>query len=128
MEQPSNSNKINSTTLAIAVIISLTAIIFLYFSLSSLFTEKIENIEKKLNQEVIPVILEPEETDESEETTHTFTIKEFNGKIGIYKDGDFQYQINVSVSTLPEADKKLLLRGIEVSTEQELNDIISCYY
>ena len=128
MEQPSNSNKINSATLAIAVIISLAAVTFLYFSLSTLFTAKIENIENKLNQEVIPVILETEETDESEEITHTFTIKEFNGKIGIYKDGDFQYQINVSVSTLPEADKKLLLRGIEVSSEQELNDIISCYY
>ena len=128
MEQPSNSNKINSATLAIAVIISLAAVTFLYFSLSTLFAAKIENIENKLNQEVIPVILETEETDESKEITHTFTIKEFNGKIGIYKDGDFQYQINVSVSTLPEADKKLLLRGIEVSSEQELNDIISCYY
>ena len=125
MEQPSNSNKSNTSTLAIAVIISLVAVIFLYFSLSSLFTAKIEGIENKLTQEALPIILE---TEESEEFSHTFTIKEFNGKIGIYKDGDFQYQINVSVSTLPEADKKLLLRGIEVSTEQELNDIISCYY
>ena len=57
-----------------------------------------------------------------------FTIKEFEGKIGVYKNGDFQYLVDVFVFTLPPEDKKSLSLGITVSSEQELLDILSCYY
>lgn len=58
----------------------------------------------------------------------SYMLKEYNGKLGVYIDNDFQYDINIYVHTLPENDKKLLSKGIVVSSEQELFEIISTYY
>lgn len=58
----------------------------------------------------------------------TYMLKEYNGKIGVYIDNDFQYDIDIFVHTLPKEDKKLLSEGIVVSSEQELFEIISSYY
>lgn len=57
-----------------------------------------------------------------------YTIKEFDGRIGVFENGDFQYLVDIYVFTLPENDKKLLSKGISVSSEKELNDILSSYY
>ena len=55
-------------------------------------------------------------------------LKEYNGKLAVYIDNDFQYEIDVYAFTLPEEDRKLLSKGIEVASEQELNEVISSYY
>ncbi len=126
MEHQSPTQTTNNKNMLIAtLLIGLAMIAFLYFALSSLLDKRVTELENKINQSVLPVFLESSQIDVE---NHTYTIKEFNGKIGIYEDGDFQYQIDIYVFTLPEEDKKLLLQGIEVSSEQELNDIISCYY
>ena len=108
--------------LTVAFLLLLTLILFLavYFSLNNRIDENYDEI-KNIN---IPVYKETAAT----EVAHTFLVKEFNNCLAVYKDGDLQYTVDVCFFALPEADKKLLSCGIEVSTEQELNAILSCYY
>lgn len=58
-----------------------------------------------------------------------FTVKEYNGKIGIFFNEDpVPYQeLNVDVSMLPDDAKKLLKDGIRAHSKAELNSIIENY-
>ena len=107
----------------ISLTVILTIVLILFLTLFFLINNRITALHEDKEAEA-PVFNETPTV--SEETQ--YLIKEFNGKIGVYKNGDFQYLLEVFVFTLPENDKKLLLRGITVTSEQELNDILSSYY
>ena len=112
--------------LFVLIISSLTALIALVtiWSFASL-NDKINEINSSENIQAVTVYKEIEVTNEE---MPIYVIKEFDNKIGVFKDGDFQYYIDVYVSTLTEQDKNLLRQGIEASSEQEVNEILSCYY
>ena len=127
MEQlPVYNVKISKKSLIFTLAIVLLAITLVYFSFSSLLDRKVNELENKYTQNTLPVFKET--TDTENPVQSVYTLKEFNGKIGVFKDGDFQYQVDIYMFSLPETDKKLLQQGIIASTEQELNDIISSYY
>ena len=94
-----NRNKKTNTILYILTLLSLFLLLLSWFNLNS----KIEN-------------------------NKVYMLKEYNGKLAVYIDNDFQYEIDVYAFTLPEEDRKLLSKGIEVASEQELNEVISSYY
>lgn len=55
-----------------------------------------------------------------------YTLKEYNGKIGIFRgsaEKPYTY-LDTDISYLNEYDRELLLNGIEVATEQELKTLI----
>lgn len=56
-----------------------------------------------------------------------YTLKEYDGKIGIFRgdaDKPYTYVEDVEISYLNEYDRELLKNGIEVSTESELKSLI----
>ena len=114
------SKKQYALTVAFLLFLTLTLFLTAYFSLNNRIDETFDAVEN-IN---IPVFKETV----SREEAHTFLVKEFNNSLAVYKDGDLQYTVDVCFFALPEADKKLLSCGIEASTEQELNAILSCYY
>ena len=91
------------------------------FTISNLNSFKIDS---NGTQNDIPIF---EETP-SDETIDIYCLKDYNGKIGIYKNNSLVYTLDVYVFTLPEEDKKLLTEGIEVSNKEELYDLIEIYY
>ena len=65
------------------------------------------------------------ETDPSQEE---YTVKSYEGKIGIfYKEDTLIRIIDVYVKTLPKADQTLLEKGLLVTNEAELRSIIEDY-
>lgn len=58
-----------------------------------------------------------------------YTLKEYNGVIGVFYNEEISpYQeIDVDVSTLPEADQELLKDGIKIYSKEELNNRIEDY-
>ncbi len=59
--------------------------------------------------------------------TINYQIKEYNGKIAVYKNDSLIYTLDTFVFTLPESDKELLKNGITVNTIDELTKIIEEY-
>lgn len=57
-----------------------------------------------------------------------YELKEYNGKIGVFKNSALVYTIDTYVFTLPEADKQLLKNGIKVNSIEELEKLIEEYY
>ena len=57
-----------------------------------------------------------------------YVLKEYNGKIGVFENESLIYTLDTFVFTLPLNDKKLLRDGIEVSTKEELYDLLEEYY
>lgn len=69
-----------------------------------------------------------EGTDTSTSQDETYTVKEYFGRIGIFKsDGALIRVLEVYVKTLPEADKRLLGEGFEIVGKKQLNSIIEDY-
>ena len=95
-------------------------------SLYLLISNKIDEINVKNNNIYIPTFEENKNDIEIGETK--YLLKKFNDILAVYKNNDLQYTIDIKIDTLPENDKKLLSKGIEASSEKELNDIISSYY
>lgn len=57
-----------------------------------------------------------------------YTVREHEGQIGIFlSDGTLAGILDVNVKTLPEADRRLLGEGIEVSGKKRLNSLIEDY-
>ena len=110
--------------LSMAVIIAICITLFLTIFL--MLNNRITKLHETKPNEQQPVFNETVNDETGADVE--YIIKEFDGKIGVFKNGDFQYMINVYVFTLPEYDKKLLSQGIKVSSEQELNDVLSSYY
>ena len=118
MEQENNKKQFMQNYLGFVVLFVLIfAIMTVYFLLIS---NKIEKITYEDSEAVF------EETNVNEKTI--YTVKEYNGKIGIFENEALIYTLDTYVFTLPEYDKKLLSSGIEASTQEELYEIIEEYY
>ena len=120
-----NGDFIDKRQFIISVIIGLITVVTLFLTAFLMINNRITKLHEKET-----VIEKPVFKDENTDVTveEYYTIKEFEGKIGVFKNGDFQYLVDVFVFTLPDEDKKSLSLGITVSSEQELLDILSCYY
>lgn len=61
--------------------------------------------------------------------SYTYIIKEYNGKLAVFESvQEKPYKVtNLSLTILPEYDKQLLQKGIEVSSVKELNKILEDY-
>ena len=121
MEQ--NNQYIDKKQFILSIMLLVGLTITLFIGLFTLLNNKIEKISLKISD---PTEIYIETSKTVEETD--YLVKEFNGKIGVYLNGDFQYDLDIYVITLPEKDKQLLSEGIRASSEQELNEIISTYY
>ncbi|MBQ7352975.1 MAG: hypothetical protein IJW54_03105 [Clostridia bacterium] len=99
-------------------------LLIIYFGLKIL--TKLDNIK---NDEHTPVFEETkDETIKDITEKDIYCIKEYNGKIGIYKNDALVYTIDKYVFTLPENDKKLLRDGIYTTDSEEFYKIIEQYY
>ena len=127
MEQSNeNSQYVSKKQYFLSVLFVLVIIFTLFLSLYLLISNKIDEINVKNNNIYIPTFEENKNHIEIEETK--YLLKKFNDILAVYKNNDLQYTVNIKIDTLPENDKKLLSKGIEASSEKELNDIISSYY
>ena len=127
MEQSNeNSQYVSKKQYFLSVLFVLVIIFTLFLSLYLLISNKIDEINVKTNNIYIPTFEENKNDIEIEETK--YLLKKFNDILAVYKNNDLQYTIDIKIDTLPENDKKLLFKGIEASSEKELNDIISSYY
>lgn len=76
----------------------------------------------------IPVYSEREEENIEPEKENYFTVKSYEGKIGIFEaDGRLYDIIDVYVKTLPEADKREIQKGFIIESEEELRKIREDY-
>ena len=65
---------------------------------------------------------------ETESPAIEYTVKSYEGKIGIFSEnGTLLQVIDVYIKTLPKADRSLLEKGILVRDEAELRSIIEDY-
>ena len=65
---------------------------------------------------------------ESESPAVLYTVREHEGKIGVWNsDGKLRMIIDVSVSSLPDADRDELSGGFTVSSEEELMALVEDY-
>ncbi len=127
MEQSNeNSQYVSKKQYFLSVLFVLVIIFTLFLSLYFLISNKIDEINVKNNNIYIPTFEENKNDIEIGETK--YLLKKFNDILAVYKNNDLQYTIDIKIDTLPENDKKLLSKGIEASSEKELNDIISSYY
>lgn len=127
MEQSNdNSQYVSKKQYFLSVLLILVILFTLFLSLYSLISNKIDEISVKNNNIYIPTFEENKEEIEPEETK--FLLKSFNDILAVYKNNDLQYTVNIKTATLTQNDKKLLSKGIEASSEKELNDLISSYY
>ena len=118
MEQENNKKQFIQNYLGFIVLFLLIfAVMTVYFLLIS---NKIEKITYENSEHVFDSVEALEKT--------TYTVKEYNGKIGIFENEALIYTLDTYVFTLPEYDKKLLSSGIMVSTKEELYEIIEEYY
>ena len=118
MEQDVNNYKRDNIKL-IVIFSSVLLVLLSFFYI--LTARKIDKIENK-SEESIQVF------DEVSQETAVYKIKEYNGKIGIFENDALIYTLDVYLFTLPEKDKKLLSEGIQVSSKEELYEIIEEYY
>ena len=82
----------------------------------------------------IPIITETEtekiteDQIESETEGFIYTVKSYEGKIGIFTDsGALVRVLEVYIKTLPKTDQNLLEKGVLVTSEAELRSIIEDY-
>ena len=82
----------------------------------------------------IPIITETDseaitETQiENETTEFIYTVKSYEGKIGIFTDsGALVRVLEGYIKTLPKADQNMLEKGVLVTSEAELHSIIEDY-
>ena len=122
MEQEIKVTKKDSKILML-IIISLNLIIILMLSIGLYFLGNRLNELKNTPENDLPTF---EETDPK--PSNTYTLKDYNGKIGIYQNDSLVYTLDVYVFTLPEKDKKLLNEGITFSNIEELCSAIEEYY
>ncbi len=108
----------------VSLVVIVAVAVTLFLTIFLLLNNRITKLHENQPSDQAPVFNETNNSVLEDE----YLIKEFNGKIGVYKNGDFQYTLDVFVFTLPEYDKKLLSQGIKAASEQELNDILSSYY
>ena len=84
--------------------------------------------ETEQNTTATDVMKDPQLAPESSAPTVLFTVREVDGRIGIYdQNGSLVRTLNVPVATLPRADREQLAMGITLTSQQELNALIEDY-
>ncbi len=66
-----------------------------------------------------------EYTDATE--SDTYTLKNENGRIVVYRGDELLIKTTTAVSTLPKRDQKELLYGINASTKEEMEKLLESY-
>ena len=56
-----------------------------------------------------------------------YTVKSENGKIVVYRKDELYYKTDTATSTLPKADQRKLLYGINASSKAEVDKILQAY-
>lgn len=126
MEQEyENSQFINKKHFVLSMILLVALMITLFLSVFIALNGKIANSNQVIKEVTVPVYKDVETVTPD---YVSYTVKAFDGKVGVYKNDDFQYTLDIYVFTLPKEDQKLLNQGILATSEQELNDILSAYY
>ena len=120
MEQESKRSNPSNVLLFALLITNMFLLVLIILTISNLNSLNINN---ESTNEDIPIF---EET--KDEVRDIYCLRDYNGKIGIYKNESLIYTLDVYIFTLPEEDKKLLTEGIEVSNKEELYDLIELYY
>ncbi|MBQ9704037.1 MAG: hypothetical protein IJV68_05785 [Clostridia bacterium] len=81
------------------------------------------------NENVNDVFNDVTDTNETETTEKvSYIVKEYNGKISVYKNNALVYTMDVYTFTLPEYDRNLLACGIPADSIEELYRILEEYY
>ena len=127
MEQENeNSLYLDKRQFCLSMIVLTVLTIVLFLSVFIILKDDIKNINlliKNLENETVfqeeQIITNPEEI---------YVIKEYDNRIGVFANGDLKEIVDIYVFSLPENDKKLLSEGICITSKQELNEILSCYY
>ena len=92
-----------------------------------------DNEDKGITTEIVyvPVYAESESEGDSEtektEPSVTYMVKEHEGRVGIYENGELAYLLDVYTKTLPKSDRDLLKEGIMAYSKAELKKIIEDY-
>ena len=120
-----NANFIDKKQFSLSIIFMTAIVITLFGAIFFMLNNRISNMHTEKPNTDVPVFNESV-VEKSEEIK--YMLKEFDGKIGVFKNSDFQYYVDIFVFTLPENEQKLLSQGIVTSSEQELLNILSSYY
>lgn len=77
----------------------------------------------------VPSSQESSEVDAMAGEKDTYTVKEYNGHIGVFRNEETEpfEEIQVDVNLFPETDRELLREGIKAYTPEELNSVIEDY-
>lgn len=121
MERETKKSNSSNVLLLALLITNLFLVVLIVFTISNL--NSLNFTSNETPKEDIPIF---EET--KDEINDIYCLKDYNGKIGIFKNDALVYTLDVYIFTLPEEDKKLLSEGIEVSNKEELYDLIELYY
>ena len=128
MEQNKNNvlieKKVFILSVFILALLIITSIVICYLLLSDLI---IDTSKKDLIDDV-PTFENNEELTPPVEEKIIYELKDYNGKIGVFKNESLVYTLDIYLFTLPDYDKELLKEGIKVYSEKELKDLIEEYY
>ncbi|MGM9521860.1 MAG: hypothetical protein ACI3VB_05210 [Oscillospiraceae bacterium] len=53
-------------------------------------------------------------------TACSYTVSEYDGDVGVYCDGELLYTTDINIAGLREADRKLLIKGIETGSYEDV--------
>ncbi len=109
------------------------SLVFLILISSAIFVLSIRLNEARSNaskadKEFVYVYAEDSNTEESSDIIQKWTVKEYNGRIGIYNEqGVLLEVIETYIKTLPISEREQLKEGIEVFSKDALYSIIEDY-
>lgn len=100
-----------------------------------LITGSILIISVIINGGIIPTLKEKKEVSSVDNSDNfvnyqqIYIVKEYNGKIAVFEKGrDEPYRTtNMSVNFLPDYDRELLINGIELKTQKEVDAVLEDY-
>ncbi len=101
-----------------------SSIVICYFLLSDLIIDT----SKKESTNDVPAFENNDDTVPPTEENVVYELKQYNGKIGVFKNEALVYTLDIYIFTLPDSDKALLKEGIKAYSENELRDLIEEYY
>ena len=59
-----------------------------------------------------------------QETVVVYTVREYRGRVAVYRDGGLTRQTDTAVASLPKSDRVRLQNGIDVYSEKELKALM----
>lgn len=92
---------------------------------TNLFVYSIANTSS--SQESLPPIYEASSTES--DLTVMYRLQSYQGHIGVFRGKEEIpfYELNVSITSLPESDQKLLEKGIKVESDEKLRSLLEDY-